>query len=113
MPGVLTGLAWYRRDEWPLLASLAADPERFEPTYDQWLVVAQRSYLNLEHQGASVVKVDVALADLVAWCHEQGRELNEDARSAFVAHRLRDSEAANNSHAAPASDPGPPQTSTP
>ena len=89
MAGVLTGVAWYRKSEWPLLASLATDPEVLPKTYEEWRMLAEQTYARLEHEGYRVEKVEVRLADLIAWCAEHGRPMDESARSAFVADTLR------------------------
>lgn len=89
MAGVLTGIAWYDRSEWPLLRSLAADPEMLAETYDEWLLGAEQTYARLTAQGYAVEKVEVKLKDLLAWCNSQGRPLDEFARSGFVEAKLR------------------------
>lgn len=89
MAGVLTGVAWYRRSEWPLLLSLAADPEALATTYDEWLVVAEQTYARLRQEGYLVEKVEVELAEMLGWCAVHNRSFDESARSAFVADKLR------------------------
>ncbi|MCX8108445.1 MAG: hypothetical protein N3G20_06540 [Verrucomicrobiae bacterium] len=90
MAGVITGIAWYRRPEWPLLRGLAVDSEMLPHSYDEWLLVAQQTLDRLVAEGQVVRKVDVSLAELVQWCSSQGRPLDEPARSAFVEAKLRD-----------------------
>ncbi len=93
MAGILTGIAWYRRQEWPLLRSLAEDAETLAVTYDEWLLVAEQTYARMQAEGYMVEKVDVPLQDLVQWCAAHGRPLDEAARSSYVAHKLRDRDA--------------------
>src|SRR6266704_4477633 len=38
---LVTGIAWYRRDQWGRLRELAADPDKLEESYEDWLVGAQ------------------------------------------------------------------------
>jgi hypothetical protein len=89
MAGILTGVAWYRRHEWPLLRSLAVDADTLAETYDEWLLIAEQTYVRMQAEGYVVEKVDVPLHDLVKWCAAHGRALDEAARSAFVADKLR------------------------
>ncbi|MGC8991285.1 MAG: hypothetical protein ACP5MD_14310 [Verrucomicrobiia bacterium] len=89
MAGILTGVAWYRRHEWPLLRSLAVDAEALAETYDEWLLIAERTYVRMQAEGYVVEKVDVPLQDLVKWCAAHNRPLDEAARSAYVADKLR------------------------
>src|SRR3954469_25492984 len=39
---VAIGFAWYRPEQWQLLRSLAADRDKLEETYDQWLTYATK-----------------------------------------------------------------------
>lgn len=89
MAGILTGVAWYRRNEWPLLRSLAVDSEILAETYDEWLLIAEQTYVRMQAEGYLVEKVDVPLQDLVKWCAAHGRPLDEAARSGYVADKLR------------------------
>ncbi len=89
MAGILTGIAWYERHEWPLLHSLAADPEALEPTYEEWRVAAEQTEAFLQEKGYKVERVPARVAELVKWCSAQGRPLDESARSLFVAETLR------------------------
>ena len=44
----MIAVAWYRRDQWERLRELAADPEKLEPTYDEWLEMAQRKLMEID-----------------------------------------------------------------
>ena len=46
--GPITGLAWYRREQWPSLREKAADPEDLEETYEEWLKIAANYELDGE-----------------------------------------------------------------
>lgn len=39
----ITGIAWYRRNQWSRLHELAADTDRLEEAYDGWLAGAQKT----------------------------------------------------------------------
>ena len=41
--GMVMGIAWYRRGEWPKLLAAAADRDQLEETYDEWLQSAQET----------------------------------------------------------------------
>lgn len=90
MAAIVTGLAWYRRPEWPLLRSFSVDADDLESTYDEWLATAERCYRQLQAQGSAVERVDVPIGELFAWCTRQQRPLDETARAEFVAVKLRE-----------------------
>lgn len=83
------GVAWYREDQWPLLRRVAADAQRLERTYEEWLVSATRMLETLKRKGYSVERVDVDVNALVDWCHAQGRPVDGAARSEYAAARTR------------------------
>jgi hypothetical protein len=93
MPGILTGIAWYQRSEWPLLLSLSTDGDTLERTYDEWRVAAEAMFDQMEERDMAVEKVQVRMAELAAWCAAQGRPLDESARADYVAELLRRREA--------------------
>ena len=85
----ITGIAWYRRDQWARLRELAVDADRLEEAFEDWLVGAQKTIVQLTATGLRVRRVDVDLDDLVRWCRHDGRPLDSAARAAFTAERLR------------------------
>jgi hypothetical protein len=83
-PEIHSGVAWYRRDQWPLLKSASADAEDLEETYDEWLEYAERHFKDIWDAGINLHKVDVDVEDLIGWCREQNRPLDGSARAAYV-----------------------------
>jgi len=86
---VAIGFAWYRREQWELLRSLAADCDKLEETYDQWLTFATKTVENLRCQGIRAEKVDIDVHELSAWCNSHGCQLDADARAAYVSEKLK------------------------
>jgi len=86
----MTGVAWYRREQWELLRAMAADTDNLEKTYDEWLVVAEKAIRELQLLGLELRKVDVDVNELAAWCQAQGRPLDGGARAEFARSRLED-----------------------
>ena len=89
---VVTGIAWYRAEQWPQLLEVAADRTELERTYDEWQAVAKTALVDVARAGVSARKVEVDVNELVAWCHSQGRPVDAAARSAFAALKLRQAE---------------------
>ncbi len=82
------GLAWFRRDEWPQLLASAADREKLEDTYDEWLGEARKLLLDMATRGIAIEKVDVGIDELSAWCRHENRPLDGDARASFASYKL-------------------------
>ena len=88
---IAAGVAWYRRDEWPQLLATAADRDDLEDTYDEWLSSARKFLLDMATRGLAIQKVDVGIDELLAWCRQENRPQDGDARSSFAAYKLAQS----------------------
>jgi hypothetical protein len=88
---IAVGLAWFRRDEWPQLLASAVDRDRLEDTYDEWLRDAQKLLLDMATRGVAIEKVDVTVAELLAWCRHENRPLDGEARASFASYKLSQS----------------------
>src|SRR5712691_1053313 len=85
----VTGIAWYRRDQWARLRELATDADRLEEAYEDWLAGAQKTIVQMTAAGVHVRRVDIELDELVRWCRHEGCPLDSATRAAFTAERLR------------------------
>jgi hypothetical protein len=86
---IVTGIAWYRRNQWTRLRELAADPDKLEESYDDWLAGAQKALVQIAVTGVRAQRVDVDIDALVRWCQAEGRRLDSAARAAYTALQLR------------------------
>ena len=86
---LVTGLAWYRREQWPLLREVAADPEILEETYDAWLRIAQKAAVDLALEGVRAERVDIDVEELVKWCRANSRLVDSSARAQFTSRKLK------------------------
>ncbi|MFQ5737941.1 MAG: hypothetical protein ACE5JX_02930 [Acidobacteriota bacterium] len=85
----LVGVAWYDRGQWTRLRQVAADPERLEESYEEWVAMAEKAIRDLKAQGMRIQRVPVDAEDLIGWCKEQARRLDTSARAEFTSHQLR------------------------
>jgi hypothetical protein len=85
----ITGIAWYHREQWPLLRKEAADPEVLEETYEDWLSIAERSVLDMAQEGVRTERVEVDVQELLTWCRTNNRPLDGKARAEFTTRQLR------------------------
>jgi hypothetical protein len=87
---VVTGVACYRRDQWPLLLAVSVDASDLEPTYDEWLKMADRSFHRLQSTGLSLEKIDIDVEELISWCKANGREVDGAARAEFTSSKVQE-----------------------
>lgn len=85
----VVAVAWYRRDQWARLRELAADGDRLEASYEDWLANARRTLVGASIAGVPARRVDVDVEALARWCREEGRPLDAGARAEFAARVLR------------------------
>jgi hypothetical protein len=85
----VVGMAWFRKEDWPKLLEVSADPDQLEKTHQEWLEFALASIIDLRAKGLRVEKVDVGVDELVAWCQARGVPVDGKARADFAAFKLR------------------------
>ena len=85
----VTGVAWYRREDWSRLREIASDRTKLDETYEAWLAGARKTLLELAVAGVAARRVNVDVENLVRWCRAEGRSVDSAARAAFVADQLR------------------------
>jgi len=88
---VNVGVGWYTEKEWAKVKAAAADPERFEETYAEWVEVAEDALAKLRSAGIHADRCYVVAAELLAWCLAHGRPNDGPARAAFVSAQGRKS----------------------
>ena len=80
----VAGVGWYSSGQWQQLREVAADPERLEKTYQEWLVVADQACQKMEASGIAIVKVPVDVQGLIDWCRERNLPIDGKARARYV-----------------------------
>ena len=86
----LFGIAWYRKEQWELLKSTAADFELIEDTFEEWEKNAKKALRNLRKEGANVIKVDFDVEEFNEWCKKNNKRPDTRTRSDYVAYLLRE-----------------------
>ena len=86
---IVTGVAWYRPEQWQRLRDVSEDVENLEETYDAWLHTAERMLRDGIPADVVVEKIDIDVEEVLAWCNERGLPMNGRSRSEFVAERVR------------------------
>ena len=86
---IITGVAWYRPEQWQRLREVSEDVENLEETYHAWLQTAERMIRDGIHADVVVEKIDVDVEEVLAWCNVMGLPMNTTSRAQFVSERVR------------------------
>ncbi len=90
-PGMVIGVAWYRKEQWDRLRQVCPDGADLEERFDDWYEHGVRSFRELAEQcepkGMRLVKVDVDIEELLRWCAANGLTPDGQARSRFAAEK--------------------------
>ena len=84
------GVGWYREDQWNLLLEHAADRDKLEETYGEWLEVARKGMKNLTKAEVQFEKIPIDVEELIKWCREKGCAVDGSSRSEFIALKTRE-----------------------
>jgi hypothetical protein len=85
----VVGVAWLTPDEWAKLRDIAPDADQFQPTFDDWRAVLEKSLADLRAKGLRLQRVPISVAALQAWCEIRGRRPDADARAEYTASELQ------------------------
>ena len=86
---LVTGVAWYRPEQWERLREVSEDVDNLEETYDAWLQTAERMIRDGIPADVWVEKIDIDVEEVVAWCNVRGLAMNAESRSRYVAEQVR------------------------
>src|SRR5437870_13809954 len=86
---IVTGVAWYRPEQWERLRDVSEDVDNLEETYDAWLKTAERMIRDGIPTDVRVVKIDIDVEEVLAWCNVKGLAMNAESRSRYVAEKVR------------------------
>ena len=86
---IITGVAWYRPEQWQRLREVSEDVENLEETYDAWLQTAERMIRDGIPADVVVEKIDVDVEEVLAWCNVMGLPMNTASRARFESERVR------------------------
>jgi hypothetical protein len=87
-------LAWYQRQQWARLHTLAADEEKLDDRYDDWLASAEQAIADLRELGIVADKCVLDVEAAAEWCRARKRPFDSAARADYVAERMRETHAA-------------------
>ncbi|MDZ7843031.1 MAG: hypothetical protein U5R46_19760 [Gammaproteobacteria bacterium] len=87
---VRIGVAWYTSEQWRSVRDSAADPEKLEATYEEWVTVAEDALKQIAEAGVIPEKVFVDAKEFCKWCRSSGRTNEASTRAQYASVLLRD-----------------------
>lgn len=87
---MLVGVTWYNQETWARVKATAADPERFEDSFQEWEAMAITAIRDLLRSGVRAMKVPIMPEEFAAWCALHDKLNNAEARAEFVSEQLRE-----------------------
>ena len=86
---LVTGVAWYRPEQWARLREVSEDVDNLDETYEAWVQTAEQLLRDGIPDDVTVEKIDIDVEEVLAWCNVRGLPMNAESRSRFVSERLR------------------------
>jgi hypothetical protein len=80
----ITGILWYRPEDYLKCRKLFTDGNVLPETYKGWLAEAEKVEKKLKGDGITVLRVLLDPNTFPAWCLVKGMKLDAQARSAFA-----------------------------
>jgi hypothetical protein len=85
----IVGVGWYTEAEWAAVKAAAADPELFEQSFKEWVVMAEEAFSRMRQPGVKLQKIPVKASELLAWCLVYSKTNNSASRAEFVSEQVR------------------------
>lgn len=81
------GLAWYRREDYPAIRAIMADPHSLAASYDLWLQAAENNETVARQAGLRTVRVVIEPEPFLQWCRDKGLAPDAAARRDYAAEK--------------------------
>ena len=88
---LVTGVAWYRPEQWHRLLDISVDRDELEATYEEWLIQAEDGFTEITQSGISLIKVDIDVEELLKWANDKGRIIDGNTRVEYTIEKLKES----------------------
>lgn len=80
----ITGIAWYRKDDYPQILRIMADADVLPPSHRDWQKKAERLESEIAAKGVRVVRAIIDPQTFPGWCAARGLNVDAKARMEFA-----------------------------
>ena len=81
---MITGIAWYRQEQWSRWKEISLDRNEMCGSYDEWLEGAEKGIKDFTKDGLEVHKVDIDVEEFLKWATKEKIAITGHARSDFA-----------------------------
>jgi len=81
-------LAWYSKEQYNEALCIMEDAPDNAPSYEDWLIRAEKIAKAMEQRGVNVVRVEIDCVEFSEWCFKYSLKRDADARSKFAMWKL-------------------------
>lgn len=81
---MLTGIVWYRREDYDRLKALFPDGSKLPDTFEEWLAKAQEVLATLVAADVCVEKAYIDPETFPDWCRTHRHKMDERGRTAYA-----------------------------
>ena len=85
---MVTGVVWYRPEQWARLREISEDVENLEDTHEEWRQKAEQLLRDCP-ANVTMEKVEIDVEEVLAWCNVLGLHMNAQSRARYVSDKLR------------------------
>ena len=83
--GMLTGIAWYTRDDYQRCMALFDDADELNDTYDEWFAIAGKNERDMAQAGERTFRAYIDPDTFPKWCADNGfTKIDKTARMAYA-----------------------------
>jgi hypothetical protein len=79
------GIAWFRKEDYPAPLKIFEDPDKFAPTWEEWIKLAEKAEKRLQNEGHMTERVYIDPETFPDWCRKEGLSIGSHARYKFAA----------------------------
>jgi len=85
---LIVAVTWYTAETWAEVKASATDPECFEDTFQEWLVIANKARREFQRSGVRALECLIDPQEFFSWCVQNDQENIAASRAEFVSVKL-------------------------
>ncbi|MCC5905199.1 MAG: hypothetical protein JJU13_03255 [Balneolaceae bacterium] len=89
-PIPVTGILWWKPDQWKKAKQISSDSHIFDDSYQEWKETAENTFNNFQDLSVTVYKIEIDLDEYVEWCKKKKLPLDANARTRYVSLKVKE-----------------------